>query len=141
MQLRCSPLLYLNLGACRGYFCHFARASDAWELAQSSLNAWKSVSTRHPTVKYESNDPDRNFNIWAELWFFPFPFPTIKTSRRLFQFLIRAYNLSVHIQAPTNFFARKRARRSSSDQRSNPCSFLRKFRIPTSIVLSANLLG
>ena len=95
-------MLCLNLGACRGYFCHFARASDAWELAQSSLNAWKSISTRHPTVKYESNGSDRNFNIWAGLWFFPFPFPTIKTSRRHFQLFIRAFNFSVHIQALTN---------------------------------------
>ena len=102
MQLRCSPSLYLNLGTCEGYFRHFARASDAWELAQSSLNAWKSVSTRYPTVKYEFYGSDRHFNIWAGLWLFPFPFPTIKASGHYFRFLIRAYNFRVRIQAPTN---------------------------------------
>ena len=102
MQLRCSPSLYLNLGTCEGYFRHFAWASDAWELAQSSLNAWKSVSTRYPTVKYEFYGSDRHFNIWAGLWLFPFPFPTIKASGHCFRFLIRAYNFRVRIQAPTN---------------------------------------
>ena len=102
MQLRCSPSLYLNLGTCEGYFRHFARASDAWELAQSSLNAWKSVSTRYPTVKYEFYGSDRHFNIWAGLWLFPFPFPTIKAFGHCFRFLIRAYNFRVRIQAPTN---------------------------------------
>ena len=141
MQLRCSPSLYLNLGTCEGYFRHFARASDAWELAQSSLNAWKSVSTRYPTVKYEFYGSDRHFNIWAGLWLFPFPFPTIKASRHYFRFLIRAYNFRVRIQAPTNPSQERERELDSGDQRSSPRSSFRKIRTPTTIISSANLLG
>ena len=141
MQLRCSPSLYLNLGTCEGYFRHFARASDAWELAQSSLNAWKSVSTRYPTVKYEFYGSDRHFNIWAGLWLFPFPFPTIKASRHYFRFLIRAYNFRVRIQAPTNPSQERERELDSGDQRSSPRSFFRKIRTSTTIISSANPLG
>ena len=141
MQLRCSPSLYLNLGTCEGYFRHFARASDAWELAQSSLNAWKSVSTRYPTVKYEFYGSDRHFNIWAGLWLFPFPFPTIKASGHYFRFLIRAYNFRVRIQAPTNPSQERERELDSGDQRSSPHSSFRKIRTPTTIISSANLLG
>ena len=141
MQLRCSPSLYLNLGTCEGYFRHFARASDAWELAQSSLNAWKSVSTRYPTVKYEFYGSDRHFNIWAGLWLFPFPFPTIKASRHYFRFLIRAYNFRVRIQAPTNPSQERERELDSGDQRSSPRSSFRKIRTSTTIISSANPLG